>query len=91
MGEHLKHITVYKNFKSIVKQFGLDSARFHDLRHSYAVIALQSGEDIKSLQENLGHHSTAYTLDEYGHVSKKMKDRSSQIMQNYYQNVKQSG
>jgi integrase len=35
LGECLKHFTVYKNFKRIVKSLGLQETRFHDLRHSY--------------------------------------------------------
>ena len=54
-----------------------------DLRHSYAVAALQSGDDIKTVQENLGHHTAAFTLDVYGHVSEHMKEASAQRMQQY--------
>ena len=55
--------------------------RFHELRHSYAVAALQSGDDIKTVQENLGHHTAAFTLDVYGHVTEKMKRDSADRMQ----------
>ena len=34
---HLAHFTVYNNFKKIVQELGLPEARFHDLRHTYAV------------------------------------------------------
>jgi len=43
LGQHLKHVTVYKNYKRIVTAMGLSTARFHDLRHSYAVAAIRSG------------------------------------------------
>ena len=42
-----------------------------------------AGDDIKILQENLGHYSAAFTLDVYGSVIREMQDRSAQNMQNY--------
>ena len=36
-----------KNFKTVVRKLGYDNARFHDLRHSYAVASIKSGDDIK--------------------------------------------
>ena len=77
LGRHLSAVTVYNNFKRLAKQAGFPEARFHDLRHSYAVAALQSGDDIKTVQENLGHHAAAFTLDVYGHVTERMKEDSA--------------
>ena len=54
-----------------------------ELRHSYAVAALQSGDNMKTIQENLGHHTAAFTLDVYGHVTEKMKRDSAVRMQKY--------
>ena len=51
--------------------------------HTYAVMAIQNGDDIKTVQHNLGHASAAFTLDVYGHVSDRMRDDSSTRMQNY--------
>jgi integrase len=87
IGGHLAHFTVYKNFKRIVKSIGLQEARFHDLRHSYAVAALQAGDDIKTVQENLGHHSASFTLDVYGHVSERMKQESAARMERFIKSV----
>ncbi|MDR2729135.1 MAG: site-specific integrase [Chitinispirillales bacterium] len=87
IGGHLKHVTVYKNYKKIVADLGLEEARFHDLRHSYAVAALQAGDDIKTVQENLGHHTAAFTLDVYGHVSERMKQESANRMEKFIQSV----
>lgn len=52
-----------------------------DLRHSYAVAAIQSGHYIKTVQENLGHHTAAFTLDVYGHVTEEMKRDSANCME----------
>ena len=35
LGEHLTHLTVYKDFKRIVSDIGMPNVRFHDLRHPY--------------------------------------------------------
>ena len=88
IGEHLAHFTVYKHFKNIVKNIGLPDARFHDLRHSYAVASLQAGDDVKTVQENLGHHTAAFTLDVYGHVSERMKKDSADRMEKFINGVK---
>ena len=87
-GRHLVSYTVYKNLKRIVRELGLDDMRFHDLRHSYAVNALQSGDDLKSVQEALGHHAAAFTLDVYGHVSDTMKKQSAERMERFIQGIK---
>ena len=39
--------------------------RFHDLRHSYAVMCIENGIDIKTISESMGHFSVAFTLDVY--------------------------
>jgi len=57
------------------------------LRHSYAVASLQSGDDVKTLQENLGHHAAAFTLDQYGHVTEQMKRESAARMDRFIQSV----
>lgn len=73
IGEHLKHDLVYRHLKRIFKSMGVPGLRFHDLRHSYAVLSLQSGCDIKTVQENLGHYAAAFTLDTYAHVTQSMR------------------
>jgi integrase len=63
-----------RNFKSLLKTVGLpEDLRFHDMRHSFAVISLQQGVDIKTLQSDMGHTSIETTLDRYGHVNEDMK------------------
>ena len=87
MGHHLSAQTVYLHFKKLAGQAGFPSARFHDLRHSYAVVSLQSGDDIKTVQENLGHHTAAFTLDVYGHVTEQMKRNSADRMQRFIESL----
>lgn len=87
LGHHLKPQVVYRDFKKVVTEIGSPSARFHDLRHSYAVAAIKSGDDIKTVQENLGHATAAFTLDVYGHVTDKMKQDSANRMEQFIKSV----
>ena len=66
---------------------GRPDARFHDMRHSYAVAAIRSGDDIKTIQSNLGHATAAFTLDVYGHVTDKMKQESASRMEAFIKSV----
>lgn len=38
---------------------------FHDLRHTYATVAISAGVDVKTVSSVLGHSSAAMTLDVY--------------------------
>ena len=87
LGRYLSHKTVYKHFKKAVEASGIPAVRFHDMRHSYAVAALRSGDDIKLVQENLGHATAAFTLDTYGHVTAQMKAESAARMEGYIQSL----
>ena len=87
LGRHLAIHTVYKDFKQIAASIGRPDARFHDLRHSYAVAAIRSGDDIKTVQGNLGHATAAFTLDVYGHVTDQMKQESAARMESYIKDV----
>lgn len=87
LGHHLKSHTVYINYKKIVRKIGLDESRFHDLRHSYAVASIRSGDDIKTVQEHLGHATASFTLDVYGHVTEKMQAESAARMEQFIKAV----
>ena len=75
------------NFKRVMRSLGLSELRFHDLRHTFAVNSLKAGDDIKTVQENLGHATAAFTLDVYGHVTKQMKQDSALRMEQFIQSV----
>ena len=57
------------------------------LHRFYAVASIQSGDDIKTVQENLGHATAAFTLDVYGHVTEKMKRESAARIEAFIQAV----
>jgi integrase len=86
-GSFLSHRTVYDCFKRIVKSIGMETMLFHDLRHSYAVASIKNGDDIKTVQENLGHATAAFTLDVYVHATNQMKKASADRMEQYIQTL----
>ena len=46
-----------------------------------------SGDDIKTVQENLGHATAAFTLDRYGHVTEQMRKESADRMERFIKGV----
>ena len=86
-GSNLSPQTVYNHCKKILEAIGAGDRCVHDLRHTYAVLSLQNGDDVKTVQGNLGHATAAFTLDVYGHVSEKMKEDSAARMQAYMEKM----
>lgn len=82
--------TLSRKYKEIVTSIGRPDARFHDLRHSYAVAAIRSGDDIKTVQGNLGHATASFTLDVYGHVTDQMKEASAARMAQYINRIREN-
>ena len=68
--------------KKLLKNAGIDeNVRFHNLRHTFATVALQSGIDVKTVSNMLGHYSAGFTLDTYTHVTDQMQKAAAQRMQ----------
>ena len=88
LGEHLGVATIWREYKKLVEKAGAPSARIHDLRHTFAVNALQNGDDYKTVQDNLGHATAAFTLDVYGHVSERMKEESAKRQQAFIESLR---
>ena len=61
--------SVLQMLHRVLKRAGLPKVRFHDLRHTFATVALQNGVDIKTVSGMLGHYSAGFTLDTYAHVT----------------------
>ena len=64
----------------VLKRAGLPRIRFHDLRHTFATLALQNGVDIKTVSGMLGHFSAGFTLDTYAHVTTSAKREAAKTM-----------
>jgi len=77
-GGHLDPPAVARKLKTLLKRAGMDEIRFHDLRHTFATVSLQSGVNIKALSHNLGHYSAGFTLDTYTHVTTQMQANAAE-------------
>ena len=51
--------------------------------HNILLASIRSGDDIKTVRENLGHATAAFTLDVYGHVTERMKKESKDRMEQF--------
>ena len=69
--------SAYRRPKVLLNRAGLPNIRFHDLRHTFATLALQCGMDIKTLSAMLGHVSAATTLDIYTHITDDMQRQAA--------------
>ena len=87
LGGHISYRTVYDCFRRIMDKLEIPGHCVHDLRHTYAVLSLLAGDDVKTLQENMGHATAAFTLDRYAHVSEQMRRNSASRMQQYINNL----
>ena len=64
---------VRRRLQLILEHAGCKHVRFHDLRHTFATLALENGMDVKTLSAMLGHVSAATTLDIYTHSTSDMQ------------------
>jgi len=82
--------TVYKHLKRVLRSCGMGDRSFHSLRHSFATICLENGDDIKTVQANLGHYAASFTLKTYAHVSDRMQQNSAARMEKRIQSLSQT-
>ena len=68
--------------KRVLERAGIPKVRFHDLRHTFATIALQNGVDIKTVSGMLGHFSAGFTLDTYAHATASAPKEAAQTTEN---------
>jgi integrase len=59
---------VKRKFLPALKRAGIRKIRFHDLRHTNVALRIEQGQNIKYIQNQLGHASIQTTLDRYGHL-----------------------
>ncbi len=81
-GDPMSPDSVLHMLHRVLKRAGLPKVRFHDLRHTFATLALQNGVDIKTVSGMLGHFSAGFTLDTYAHVTTSAKREAAKTMGN---------
>ena len=86
-GEMYHPDSVVTLHKRILKDAGLEHIRFHDLRHTFATMALQNGVDVKTVSSMLGHYDAGFTLRTYTHATRQKQDEASQTMGSFMAQV----
>ena len=86
-GAHLHPQTIYNHYKKIAARIGAEDTCVHSLRHTHVVLRLENEDNVKIIQESVGHYSASFTLDRYGHVSAKMQKDSADKMQAYFESM----
>ena len=80
IGRPLHPNGVSRAFDRIVHGAGLPRIRLHDLRHSYATLALKAGVHPKIVSERLGHSTIAITLDLCSHVAQGLDAEAAELV-----------
>ena len=77
-GQPINHNNlVNRYFHPALKAAKLPIIRFHDLRHTYASLLIEQGENIKYIQSQLGHSTPTVTLNVYAHLMKPVNQEAA--------------
>ena len=71
------YVDIKKSFNMVREYAGIEDFRFHDLRHTFATMALENGIDVKTLAAILGHNTVETSLDTYTHITNEMQNHSA--------------
>lgn len=87
LGKKLDTRCLYRIHCKALEDAGLQHTAFHDLRHSCATLLLQAGENIKTIQNLLGHSDVETTLNCYSHVLDEMKQSAADKLDSIFTEV----
>lgn len=85
-GKPLGDKTISNAVNYVGTTIGIPELHPHDLRHSYAIAALRSGVDVKTVQHNLGHKTAGMTLDVYVKYTEDAGKESAEKLSDYFAN-----
>jgi integrase len=80
IGTPLDSRNVTHALQDALARAGLPRQRFHDLRHAYATLMLEDGEELAVISRSLGHSNLSTTADVYAHLTPAMLERSAARM-----------
>ena len=86
-GEMYHPDSIAKLHEKILRDTGLEHIRFHDLRHTFATMALQNGVDVKTVSSMLGHYDAGFTLRTYTHATRQMQEQAAEKMGTFMEQV----
>jgi integrase len=75
---HSRNVT--QDLQRHLERLGLPRQRFHDLRHAFATVLIEDGEELGVVSRILGHSQYATTADVYAHLTPAMLDRAAARM-----------
>jgi integrase len=79
-GEPWNPNRITKLFDQVVRTVDVPRIRLHDLRHTWATLALRAGVHPKVVQERLGHANISITMDTYSHVLPDMQESAAELV-----------
>ena len=79
-GTPLDSRNVTQDFQAALVRLKLPRQRFHDLRHAYATLMLEDGEELAVVSRSLGHADLSTTADVYAHLTPAMRERAAARM-----------
>lgn len=82
-GSEIGEFAVNKIIDHIVKKANLHHITPHGLRHTHAIMLLESGADIKYVSERLGHTTINMTANVYLHVTEKQEKENVKKLEAY--------
>lgn len=65
-----------EHYHQFLKKYKITNIRFHDLRHTFATLLIESDVSMKIVQELLGHSTITTSMDIYTHVSERKKEQA---------------
>lgn len=78
MGRPVEPRVFQSRFKKLLSAAGVEDANFHALRHTFATRCIESGMDVQSLSEYLGHRDANITMRVYAHSFMEQKEQCIQ-------------
>lgn len=95
-GDFMNPHSLWMKWRRIAKRLGLVGLdggvpKFHDLRHTFATIAIKSGVDVKTLSSILGHADASMTLNIYASADPDAKRAAMDKMGDLYERLSEDG
>jgi integrase len=74
--------TFSRTFDRLVRISGVSRIHLHEVRHTYATLALQAGVHLKVVSKILGHSGIGITGDIYSHVTPALEAQAAETVSN---------